>query len=170
MYMHSEWKQRLQHWISTLKKDLYLPLGTIDVEAFLTMDYLTPEEARSREFAPMAPGTRWGRTWEYCWMRSSIVLPEEAAGRAVTLDLQTGGESTVFINGRSFGTRRAEWVEVPHHYIVDNFLTFDAVPGTEYDLLISSRRASWAAAPPVRLFPAAIRIRKRKASAPAWAG
>ena len=138
MYMHSEWKQRLQHWISTLKKDLYLPLGTIDVEAFLTMDYLTPEEARSREFAPMAPGTRWGRTWEYCWMRSSIVLPEEAAGRAVTLDLQTGGESTVFINGRSFGTRRAEWVEVPHHYIVDNFLTFDAVPGTEYDLLIEA--------------------------------
>lgn len=138
MYMHSEWKQRLQHWINTLKKDLYLPLAPIEVEAFLTMDYLTPEEALSRPFEPMTPGTRWGRTWEYCWMRGKVVLPAEAAGRSIALDLQTGGESTVFVNGRSFGTRRAEWVEVPHHYIVDNFLTADAVPGTAYDLLIEA--------------------------------
>ena len=138
MYMHSEWQQRLQHWLNTLKKDLYLPLGPIEVESFLTMEELTPEEARARAFAPMAPGTRWGHTWEYCWMRGKIVLPEETKGRCVALDLQTGGESTLFINHQSFGTRRAEWVEVPHHYIVDNFLTFDAVPGTAYDLLIEA--------------------------------
>ena len=46
MYMHSEWQQRLKHWLNTLRKDLYLPLGPIDVEAFMTMDYLTPEEAQ----------------------------------------------------------------------------------------------------------------------------
>ena len=138
MYMHSEWQSRIRHWINTLKKDLYIPLAPIPVESFLTMDYLTPDEARSRAFSPMAPGTRWGRTWEYCWMRGKIKLPPEAAHQAVALDLQTGGESTVFINSRSFGTRRAEWVEVPHHYIVDNFLTFDAEPGAEYDLLIEA--------------------------------
>ena len=38
-YMHSEWRQRLNHWLETLKQDLYLPLGNIDVEAFLTMDW-----------------------------------------------------------------------------------------------------------------------------------
>ena len=123
MYMHSEWQARIRHWINTLKKDLYIPLAPIPVESFLTMDYLTPEEARAHAFAPMAPGTKWGRTWEYCWMRGKIVLPEEAAGRSIAMDLQTGGESTVFVNHRSYGTRRAEWVEVPHHYIVDNFLT-----------------------------------------------
>lgn len=26
-YMHSEWKDRLAHWMRTLKQDLYLPLG-----------------------------------------------------------------------------------------------------------------------------------------------
>ena len=138
MYMHSEWKQRLDHWINTARKDLYLPLGEIPVESFLTMDYLTPEEARNQTFAPMAPGTAWGHTWEYCWMRGKIVLPPEAAGKVIAMDLQTGGESTLFVDGRSFGTRRAEWVEVPHHYIVDNFLTFDGKPGTEYDLLIEA--------------------------------
>ena len=138
MYMHSEWQQRIRHWLNTLKKDLYLPLAPIEVESFLTIDELTPEEARSHAFAPMAPGTRWGHTWEYCWMRGKITLPEEVRGRCVAMDLQTGGESTVFLNDQSYGTRRAEWVEVPHHYIVDNFLTFDAVPGTEYDLLIEA--------------------------------
>ena len=138
MYMHSEWQARIRHWINTLKKDLYIPLAPIPVESFPTMDYLTPEEARAHAFAPMAPGTKWGRTWEYCWMRGKIVLPEEAAGRSIAMDLQTGGESTVFVNHRSYGTRRAEWVEVPHHYIVDNFLTFVAKPGTEYDLLIEA--------------------------------
>ena len=49
-YMHSEWRQRLAHWIETLKKDLYLPLGEIAVEAFLTMEHLTPEEALQGDF------------------------------------------------------------------------------------------------------------------------
>ena len=138
MYMHSEWQQRLKHWINTLKKDLYLPLGPIEVESFYTMDYLTPEEAGQQAFSPMVPGTRWGHTWEYCWMRGKITLPPEAAGQAIVMDLQTGGESTLFVNGRSYGTRRAEWVEVPHHYLVDNFLTTDGQPGTEYDLLIEA--------------------------------
>ncbi len=137
-YMHSEWQQRLRHWLETLKKDLYLPLGLIEVESFFTMDHLTPEDAARGSFAPMAPGTKWGHTWEYCWMRGRVVLPLAAAGKRVALDLQTGGESTVFVDGRSFGTRRAEWVHVPHHYIVDNFLTESGEPGRAYDLLIEA--------------------------------
>lgn len=137
-YMHSEWQHRLRHWLETLKQDLYLPLGPIEVEAFKTFDHLTPEEAAKGSFEPMQPGTPWGRTWEYCWMRGRIVLPEAAAGRRVALDLQTGGESTVFVDGKSFGTRRAEWVHVPHHYIVDNFLPEMGEAGKAYDLLIEA--------------------------------
>ena len=74
-YMHSEWQRRLEHWLKTLKDDLYLPMGNIDVEAFFTMDYLTPDEAQKHTFQPMAAGTPWGQTWEYCWMRSAITLP-----------------------------------------------------------------------------------------------
>ena len=35
-YMHSEWQARLRHWQETLRQDLYLPLGPIDVETFTT--------------------------------------------------------------------------------------------------------------------------------------
>ena len=137
-YMQPEWQDRISHWINTLKKDFYLPLGKISVEAFQTMEQLSPDEAAAQPFSPMEEGTQWGHTWEYCWMKSRIVLPESAAGKRIVLDLQTGGESTVFVDGKSFGTRRAEWVQVPHHYLVDNFLTLSAEPGKAYDLLIEA--------------------------------
>lgn len=137
-YMHSEWTARFRHWLETLKKDLYIPLESIPLEAFFTMDHLTPDEAATKAFTPMTPGTAWGRTYEYCWMRGNIILPPSAEGKWIAMDLQTGGESTVFVNGRSFGTRRAEWVDVPHHYIVDNYLSRNGQPGKEYHLLIEA--------------------------------
>ena len=137
-YMHSEWRQRLAHWMEALKQDLYLPLGDIPVEAFLTMDYLTPDEALKGDFQPMAVGTQWGRTWEYCWMKSSITLPQEAQGKRIVMNLHTGGETTVFVDGKSFGTYRAEWVHTPHHYIVDNVLTPCGEAGRTYDLLLEA--------------------------------
>ncbi len=137
-YMHSEWRQRLLHWLETLRKDLYIPLGPIETDAFFTMDHLTPEEALREKFTPMAPGTKWGHTWEYCWMRSVITLPPAAKGKRIAMDLQTGGEATLFVDGKSFGTRRAEWVQVPHHYIIDNWLTRNGEPGRSYQLLIEA--------------------------------
>ncbi len=137
-YMHSEWRRRLEHWIDTLKKDLYHPLGAIRAEAFFTMEHLTPEDAVTQAFAPIAPGTPWGKTWEYCWLRSSIILPPEAAGKRVVMDLRTGGETTVFVDGKSFGTYRADWVDMPHHYIVDNCLTPCGEAGRGYDLLLEA--------------------------------
>ncbi len=137
-YMHSEWSARLGHWMDTLRKDLYLPLSPIPVEAFFTMDQLSPGEAEKGPFEPLVPGTGWGHTWEYGWMRSDITLPPEAEGKRIVMDLQTGGESTVFVDGQSYGTRRAEWVSVPHHHLVDNFLTACGEAGRTYHILIEA--------------------------------
>jgi len=137
-YMHSEWQRRLALWLETLKQDLYLPLGDIDAQAFLTMDYLTPDEALQHSFSPMAPGTPWGHTWEYCWLKSRITLPKEAAGKRIVMDLCTGGETTVFMDGKSFGTYRADWVETPHHYLVDNVLSTCGEAGRSYELLLEA--------------------------------
>ena len=43
--MHSEWQDRVKHWVRTLRDDFYEPLGEIRWEAFRTMDHLSPEEA-----------------------------------------------------------------------------------------------------------------------------
>ena len=137
-YMHSEWKGRLQHWIHTLKQDLYLPLGPIEVEGFRTMEHLPLEEAQKGNFEPMPVGTEWGHVYEYCWLRGKVTLPEEAKGKRIAMDLSSAGEMTVFVDGRSFGTYRAGWVDVPHHYIVDNYLTDCGEPGTTYDLMVEA--------------------------------
>ena len=137
-YMHSEWKGRLRHWVKTLKEDLYLPLGPIDVEGFATMEHLPLEEAQKGSFTPMPAGTQWGHIYEYCWLRGKITLPEAAKGKHIVMDLSTDSEMTVFVNGKSFGTYRAGWVNVPHHYLVDNYLTTCGEPGTTYDLMVEA--------------------------------
>ncbi len=136
--MHSEWKDRLDHWLRTLTDDFYLRLGSIDVSAFCTMDQLSLEEALAARFEPIAPGTPWGRAWEYCWMRGRVVLPEAAVGKRVVMNLNTGGETTVFVDGRSFGTYRAPWIQYPHHYIVDNCLTPGGEAGRAYDIVLEA--------------------------------
>lgn len=133
--IHSEYNTRVDLWQETLAKDLYRPLGDVSLTGFCTMEHLSPEEALHGDFRPVPVGTAWGHTWEYMWVRSTVVIPEEARGLPVVLSLDMGGEATLFVNGEAFGTRRAEWVNVPHHYISDNVLTEAAVPGTKYELL-----------------------------------
>ena len=136
--MLPEWKDRVKYWIYTLQKELYEPLADIAFEGFCTYDMLDPAEAEKAEFVPMPEGTAWGRNWEYGWFRADLVIPEHAKGKPVVMDLQTGGEATVFIDGKAFGTRRAEWVKEKHHYIADQILTQSAVPGETYHLLMET--------------------------------
>ena len=136
--MSSEWSGRLQHWMRTLKDDFYRPLGTISWEAFRTMEHLSPEEAAKGQFEPVEPGFTWGKTWEYCWFRGKVVLPEEAEGKRIVMDLRPDGESTLFVNGREFGTYRASWVTQKHHFVEDNVLSRDAKAGTEYEILMET--------------------------------
>ncbi len=136
--MHSEWKGRIKHWIRTLKDDFYEPLGEISWEAFRTMDQLSMEEALNGNFAPVETGFTWGRTWEYCWFKGSVVLPKEAEGERIVLNLNPGGESVIFVNGKGFGTYRADWVDMPHHYMEDNVLAFCGKEGERYDVLMET--------------------------------
>lgn len=136
--MHSEWKDRVGHWMRTLKDDFYEPLGEISWEAFPTMEYLTPEDALKQAFKPVSPGYTWGKIWEYCWFKGSITLPENAKGKRIVMDLKPDGESALFVNGKSFGTYRASWVHEPHHYVEDNVLSFCAEGGEHFDLLMET--------------------------------
>nr|WP_304954810.1 glycoside hydrolase family 38 C-terminal domain-containing protein [uncultured Acetatifactor sp.] len=136
--VHSEWKDRVKHWMRTLRDDLYEPLGEISWEAYPTMEYLTPEEAQKGPFEPVSPGYTWGHVWEYCWFRGSVTLPEQAKGQRIVMDLKPQGESTLFVNGKSFGTYRASWVNEPHHFIEDNVLSTCAEGGERFDLLMET--------------------------------
>lgn len=130
----SEWEERIAHWIRTLTKDLYSPLGEICWEGFLTREHLSLEEVKKQQFQIMKPGMPWGHTWEYGWFRGKIRMPKAAAGKRIVMNLAQDGEATVFVNDKTFGTYRADWIEVPHHYLVDNTLTVKAEEGDVYEI------------------------------------
>lgn len=136
--MKPEWEDRLAMWMTALKQDFYEPLGRIALEGFCTYDMLAPEEAEQHVFSAMPEGEAWGRMWEYCWLRGDIVLPQEAQGQFIVMDLNQGGEATLFIDGQAFGTRRADWVKERHHYISDQLLTLCGEPGRSYHLLMEA--------------------------------
>ena len=136
--MRPEWTDRLTLWLLALEKELYEPVGEIALEGFCTHDMLSPEEAERRACAPMPVGTPWGHTWEYCWLRGDIELDERCRGQRIVMDLRAGGEATLFVDGEAFGTRRAEWVKQPHHYICDQFLTLNGQPGQRFHLLMEA--------------------------------
>lgn len=141
--MTEEYRERIHEWIRVLQNDFYLPLGEIPMEYFRTFEELTYGEASQMEFEKAEPGMTWGKTWEYAWFRGRIDLPEQAEGRRIVLDLQPGGESTLFVNGRSFGTYRAPWVKFPHHYIEDNALTACGHAGEQYEIAMEVYAGHW---------------------------
>ncbi|MDY3919089.1 MAG: glycoside hydrolase family 38 C-terminal domain-containing protein [Candidatus Limivivens sp.] len=136
--MNAEWSDRLEHWIRVLKKDFYEPLGEISWSVFLTREQIPPEELEKEKFVPVSPGFTWGHTWEYGWFHSEIQLPDCAKGKRIVLNLEPDGESTLFVNGKAFGTYRASWVSCPHQFYEDNVLIRCAQGGETYDLLMET--------------------------------
>ncbi len=136
--MRPEWKDRLQHWINTLEREFYEPLGSVKLEYFTTYEMLDPADAEKHSFIHAPVGQPWGRAWEYGWFRGDIVLDDRAVGEMIVMDIKTGGEATVLVNGKEFGTRRAEWVTVPHHYICDQILTQSGKAGETFHLLLEA--------------------------------
>lgn len=132
--IHSEYRDRIDHWIRTLKQDFYMPLEELQFSFAPASGRMTLEEARQMEFHPVSPGFTWGRTWEYGWFCASFTLPEEAMGQRIVLDLHPGGEAVLFVNNCEFGTYRAGGIKTDHHYLVDNFITRNGCPGEEYTL------------------------------------
>lgn len=136
--MTSEWKDRIGHWIRVLKEDFYEPLGEFSWEAFRTTEHFPVEEVWEKQFVPVETGFTWGNTWEYCWFRSRVVLPKEADGKRIVMKLSPGGESTLFVNGKAFGTYRAEWVHEQHHFFEDNVLSRCGAEGQEFSVLMET--------------------------------
>lgn len=134
--MKSEWRDRISHWVRTLKDDFYQPLGEIQWEAFRTNEQLSLGEAKKEQFISVKPGFTWGNTYEYCWMKGHIQLSEEANGKRIVMNLKPDGEATLFVNDKAFGTYRASWVNEPHHYIVDNVLSRCAKGDEQFDIMM----------------------------------
>lgn len=120
--MTKEWDSRVLMWIKALKKNLYQPMGSMEFTYCTTFEHWSYETAMDAAYLPIQEEDFWGEEWEYGWFRSSFRLGEWAKGKRIVMDLNLGGEATLFINGKVWGTRRADWVDEPHHYLCDNYI------------------------------------------------
>lgn len=128
--MTNEWESRVRQWLSVLQKNLYRPVEELTFRCFYTEEQLNPKEAAEHTFVPIEEGEVWGKEWEYGWFMASVTLGEWARGKRVVMDLNLGGEATLYVDGKPFGTRRDDWIVQQHHLICDNYLTKQA-QGTE---------------------------------------
>ena len=136
--MTNEITEQLGHLIDALEADLYHALGDIPVEGFLASGPLTLQEAETHERSPWPAGTAWGHPWEYAWMFGSFTVPEEARGERIVMDLNPGGESVLFVNGKVFGARRADRMPWRHQYISDQTVCRRAEGGERFSIAMEA--------------------------------
>lgn len=120
MSLTLEWIPRIEAWIRALEQRTFVALEMVAVEASMTFDRLTYDQARSLPFRPISPGERWGRMWEYAWLKGKFVIPEAALGKEIVLKIgevtpqwsntDSLGEWRVFLNGKEIGSR--DWAHV----------------------------------------------------------
>lgn len=130
MSLTIEWRNRIEHWRREIKNHFYRPLGAVEMTGFTTLEQLSAETAMKGDFQPMPPGTKWGKKWEYGWFQGAVTLPPEAAGKRIVLRVDAGGESAVYVNGRSAGA-----VDSQHREIT---LSTNGVAGAQYGFLVEA--------------------------------
>ena len=130
MALSAEWKSRVELWLKALEECIYEPKGLMEWKGFQTKTHLSLKQAEAEAAEPFPEGTCWGEQWAYGWFFTQVQIPQELSGKRIAMDIQLGGESTLFVDGCSFGTRRDDWVSNRLHFICDNVLT-DAARGGE---------------------------------------
>lgn len=133
--MTNEWNSRISMWMEMLKKTFYQPVEGISFCCFTTGEQLNLEEVYKQEFQPAEEGICWGKEWEYTWFKAVLKTGKWAEGKRIVMDLNLGGEATLFVNGECFGCRRDDWILEQHHFICDNVLTQCAEGNEMYEVL-----------------------------------
>ena len=132
--MINEIYEQLGHVIAALEADLYHPIGEISLEGFLADGAMTLAQAEKQEREAWPAGTAWGKAWDYAWMFGEFTVPEAYAGERIVMDLNPGGESVLFVNGKVFGARRGDRMDHPHQYISDQTVCRKAEGGEHFSI------------------------------------
>ncbi len=127
MNIGRQWEDRLRIFAEQFPKHYYRPEDTLPVTYFSTMEQLSYEAALQGDFAPLSPGDRWGKKWEYAWVKASITVPESLAGKRLVFTLNTAPEMLVWVNGVEAGA-----MDKHHRFIT---LSRQAVAGERYEIL-----------------------------------
>lgn len=97
--------QWLKHWF-------YEPVMDLEVVMAPTKEHVRHLQIDHLQFVPISPGTPWGEEWESAWFKSTYEF-KEAPGEKLFLQVETGGESIVYIDGKASAAIDREHHEIP---------------------------------------------------------
>lgn len=131
-----QWRERIELWIEAVKKQVYKPLGEVEVEGFFTMDELSSKEALEHVYNLVKTGTPWGKKWEYAWFRFQIVLPQEAEGRRIVCVPDVGAESLCYMKTQEKGHFLPRGAFDKQHKEI--LISANASAGDKYEFLLEA--------------------------------
>lgn len=161
MALTTEWRERIDHWRKELRLHHFSSIGELTLSGFTTAEQLPVKKAARGRFKPVAPGSQWGKPWDYGWFKAELTIPREGKGRRLVLAWPGEDEAVIFINGKAAGARN--WA---HQYPT---LALKAKPGERLRLLFEvyaghgphpvdgpippERRSSWVPPPFMKTVP-----------------
>lgn len=102
---HQELLYHVEKWLGEKDRFIYREMGTIDFEWAQSSEWLSYEEALQLDYSPIAEGTQWGGHWQYGWFKAEVQISELPEGTRPVLQLNLGGDTTTYINGKLAGSR-----------------------------------------------------------------
>jgi alpha-mannosidase len=81
--------------LQKLFDEIYTPVSTFDVTAYITDEPVTYENRKEGRFMPLCEGERWGKLWDCAWMEMKDTVPEGTDLKNIAFLLDVGGEGLV---------------------------------------------------------------------------
>ena len=88
--MHSEYRDRINHWIRTLKEDFYTPVGTLNWEVFKTMGAAELRGSRRRNVRESGTGIYMGEDLRICVVSHHTFTAGRNRGKESCTGLMSG--------------------------------------------------------------------------------
>ncbi len=136
MELKKEWVSRIEAWMRCLSRDIFHKIDSIPMQGVAVTEHISLSEAKNKDLIPYNHGDKWGKEWEYLWLFGKVKVPEEYRGQRISLSIEAGGESAVYVNGEEFGCRRDNWVRDEIHRLSDLTLVKSALGGEEFDIAL----------------------------------
>jgi alpha-mannosidase len=96
-----------------LPKFFYEPVQNIEMEMAETMEHRRTPNLDGLNFAPITPGTAWGQEWGSAWFKGTYIIDKNFNKGKILLQVDTGGESIVYIDNKPTAAIDREHKEIP---------------------------------------------------------
>ena len=127
MNIGRQWEDRLRIWAEQFPKHYFRGYENLSLSYMTTMEHLSYDDAIAGDYISMPVGTKWGRKWEYAWVKTQVVIPKALAGKRVVFTLGCGEEMLVWVNGQERGA-----IDKKHRFLT---LSRCAAAGDIYEIV-----------------------------------